>query len=117
MKTKLQNKWRLPTVEEFENVLYPNRYKIPNLKKYSPYWSSAVYSNLFAWGFKFHNCETYAYDSKYRTIQVRPVRNVSSDSTNSSNSTIIRNLEVYNQDLDRTNWQKALVAINKLNYE
>jgi hypothetical protein len=117
MKTNLQNKWRLPTKEEFEKVLYPNKDKIPNLEKDSYYWSSSEvykYVSYYAWYFSFGFGKA-GNDSKYSTRQVRAVRDVSPNSTNLSNSTIIGNLEVYNQDLDKMNWRKALAAINKLN--
>jgi hypothetical protein len=114
MKTNLQNKWRLPTVEEFENVLYPNMDKIPNFEKHSYYWSSSEYYSNYAWFFYFYSGAAY-YSIKNYTLRVRAVRDVSPNSTNLSNSTIIGNLEVYNQDLDKMNWRKALAAINKLN--
>jgi hypothetical protein len=104
----------LPTVEEFENVLYPNMDKIPNFEKHSYYWSSSEYNFNSAWLFAFGYGEAY-YNSKNGTERVRAVRDVSPNSTNLSNSTIIGNLEVYNQDLDKMNWRKALAAINKLN--
>jgi hypothetical protein len=110
-KANLKNKWRLPTIEEFEKILYPNKDKIPNLKTNSDYWSSSECTNSLAWGFAFADGLAY-YGSKLNALQVRAVRDVSSDSIN---STIIGNLEVYNQDLDRMNWRKALAAINKLN--
>jgi hypothetical protein len=118
MKTNLQNKWRLPTIEEFEKVIYPNKDEIPNLKKDSSYWSSSEYSPSVAWAFYFfYNRAHYSANGKLHLTRVRAVRDVSSDSPNSSNSTIIGNLEIHNEDLGKMNWQKALVAINKLNYE
>ena len=114
MKTKLQNKWRLPTVEEFENVIYPNKDKIPNLKKDSYYWSSSEYYANSAWFFYFYVGRAY-YVIKNYTIQVRAVRDVSPDSTNLPNSTIIGNLEIYNKDLGRMSWYKAIAAVDKLN--
>jgi hypothetical protein len=115
MKTKLQNKWRLPTVEEFENVLYPNMEKIPNLEKYSPYWSSSELDASYAWFFFFNFGIAYS-SLKYGAGQVRAVRDFSSDSTNSPNTTIIGNLEVYNEDLDSMSWDDAVDAVDKLNY-
>jgi hypothetical protein len=117
MKTNLQNKWRLPTIDEFEKVLHPNQDSIPNFKNYSVYWSSSEYYSSGAWSFGF-NYGGFAYfnSSKYSTEQVRAVRDVSPNSTNSSNSTIIGNLEVHNEDLGRMNWYDAVDAVEKLNY-
>jgi hypothetical protein len=113
MKTKLQNKWRLPTVEEFENVIYPNKDKIPNLKTNSDYWSSSEDYGLYnAWYFSFGLGLAVNY-FKYYTAQIRAVRDVSSDSIN---STIIGNLEIYNEDLDSMSWDDAVDAVDKLNY-
>jgi hypothetical protein len=117
MKTKLQNKWRLPTIEEFENVIYPNKDKIPNLKTNSDYWSSSEnYYDVYAWYFSFYDGRAYYGLNKGGTIQVRAVRDVSPNSTNLSNSTIIGNLEVYNEDLDSMSWDDAVDAVDKLNY-
>jgi hypothetical protein len=122
MKTNLQNKWRLPTKKEFEEVLHPNKDSIPNLKNYSVYWSSTEedygYAS-FAWFFSFGTGRAYYdhYNYKSYTSQVRAVRDVSNDSTNSSNSTIIGNLEIYNEDLGRMSWYEAIAAVDKLNYK
>ena len=117
MKTNLQNKWRLPTIEEFKNVLHPNKNNIPNWKKNSSYWSSSEndygYAS-FAWYFSFTSGGA-NYGDKYFALQVRAVRDVSNDSTNLSNSTIIGNLEIYNKDLVRMSWHEALAAVEKLN--
>jgi hypothetical protein len=107
MKTKLQNKWRLPTIEEFKKVLYPNMEKIPNLEKDSYYWSSSEYYDSYAWAFSFSIGFASNY-FKHSTLQVRPVRDFSSDSTNSPNTTIIGNLEVYNEDLGSMSWYEAI---------
>jgi hypothetical protein len=118
MKTNLQNKWRLPTIDELENVLYPNTDKIPNLEKDSAYWSSSEndygYAS-YAWFFIFSSGKAYSYGIKDYTLQVRAVRDVSNDLTNLSNSTIIGNLEIYNKDLVRMSWHEALEAVEKLN--
>jgi hypothetical protein len=114
MKTKLQNKWRLPTVEEFENVIYPNKDKIPNFEKHSYYWSSSENYGIYAWGFFFYVGRAYDF-GKYYTLQVRAVRDVSPDSTNLPNSTIIGNLEIYNLDLGSMSWYEAIAAVDKLN--
>lgn len=64
--------WRLPTIEEFENILYPNRHKIPELNE-SYYWSSSENDTNSAWSFTF--LFSYAYlPNKYFTSYVRPVR-------------------------------------------
>jgi hypothetical protein len=66
--------WRLPTKEELENKLYPNKSKISNLKD-DYYWSSSVGDNGTAWSFTFNR--EYAYDDYYRketTAYVRAVR-------------------------------------------
>jgi hypothetical protein len=114
MKTNLQNKWRLPTIEEFENVLHPNKHKIPKLNN-SDYWSSSEYSDYAAWSFFFFIGEA-SYANKDATKRVRAVRDVLSNSTNLSNSTIIGNLEVFNKDFGRMNWYDAVDAVNKLNH-
>jgi hypothetical protein len=114
MKTNLQNNWRLPTKQEFEKVLYPNMNSIPNLKKHSTYWSSSEYGKSHAWYFHFASGTAYI-NYKPNPIQVRAVRNVSSDSTNSSNSTIVGNLEIYNADLGSMTYKEAKTEINKLN--
>jgi hypothetical protein len=110
-----RNKWRLPTKEEFENVLYPNKDKIPNLKKDSYYWSSSEDDYGGAWHLYFGTGTAFYYGNKGSTKQVRAVRDVSSDSTNSSNSTIIGNLEIYNEDLGSMNWGEATRAVERLN--
>jgi hypothetical protein len=115
MKTNIQNKWRLPAIDELEKVLYPNADKIPNLEKDSSYWSSTEFINDYAWYFYFDVGEAYYFYSKGISRQVRPVRDVSSDSTNSPNTTIIGNLEVHNEDLGTMNYYEAVEAVNKLN--
>jgi hypothetical protein len=44
---KLGEGWRLPTKEEFETILNPNKSKIPNLNEVGDYgyWSSTEYEN------------------------------------------------------------------------
>jgi hypothetical protein len=115
MKTNLQNKWRLPTIWEFDEVLYSNKDDIPNLKKNYAYWSSSESNYIGAWSFYFGIGLANYSDDKYSTNQVRAVRDISSDSPNSSNSTIIGNLEIYNKDLGRMSWNEALAAVEKLN--
>ena len=81
---KLGNDWRLPTKEEFETILYPNKSKIPNLG--NSYWSSTESTASYACYFNFTNGYTY-YSNLYNTYYVRAVRDVSSKSNNSNNST------------------------------
>jgi hypothetical protein len=114
MKTNLKNKWRLPTKEEFEKVLYPNKDKIPNLEKDSSYWSSSENYYGFAWYFSFYTSVAFS-NYKYFPKRVRAVRDISNDPPNLSNSTIIGNLEVYNEDLGRMSWYEAIAAVDKLN--
>lgn len=63
--------WRLPTLEEFEDVLYPNRTRIPDLK--DEYWSSTELDHNYAWYFLFSNGFAY-YTNKNFTLYVRAVR-------------------------------------------
>jgi len=69
---KLGPGWRLPTIREFEDVLYPNMKKIPKIRK-ATYWSSMEYDNYSAWYFYFYfgNADTC---SKNITELVRAVR-------------------------------------------
>ena len=70
---KLGPGWRLPTIREFEDVLYPNMKKIPKIRK-AYYWSSTESTANYAWTFYFLNGSTYDYSSKYSTLFVRAVR-------------------------------------------
>lgn len=110
------SQWRLPTIEEFKNILYPNEDKIPNISsgKYDYYWSSSKHDTLVALAFDFSNGK-YFYNGKDDTGYVRAVRDVSKNSTNSSNSTIIQSLEVWNNDLGKMTWDEAIEAVKKLN--
>ena len=115
MKTNFQNKLRLPTIDEFEEVLHPNKDSIPNFKNYSFYWSSSENYYNYAWFFVFSSGRAYSYGIKDYALRVRAVRDVSSDSTNSINSIIIGNLEVQNEDLGSMNYFDAVDAVEKLN--
>jgi hypothetical protein len=115
MKTNMKNKWRLPTVEELENVLYPNMGKIPNLKKDSSYWSSSEYASFSACSFYFFIGRA-GFSVKHDAILVRAVRDILNDSPNLSNSTIVGNLEIYNTDLGKMSWNEARAAVKKLNH-
>ena len=69
--------WRLPTKEEFEDRLYPNQSRIPNLKaKKNRYWSSTEFGDTAAWGFYFR-FENAFNDYKNIPYYVRPVRDLS----------------------------------------
>jgi hypothetical protein len=46
--------WRLPTIEEFKNILYPNKSKIPNLQDLY-YWSRTEKGLSFAWYYRFYH--------------------------------------------------------------
>jgi hypothetical protein len=70
---KLGPDWRLPTIEEFREVLYPNIEKIPKISKAS-YWSSMENANNNAWNFNFNNGGANYYASKVNTYYVRAVR-------------------------------------------
>ena len=69
---KLGPDWRLPTIREFEDVLYPNMKKIPKISK-ANYWSSTENGDGYAWTFYFY----YGYagnTNKYNTYYVLAVR-------------------------------------------
>jgi hypothetical protein len=51
---KLGPGWRLPTIEEFKEVLYPNRKNMPDIVEGEYYWSSTAHANLSAWNFPFY---------------------------------------------------------------
>lgn len=69
---ELGDGWRLPTIEEFKNILYPNKSKIPNIKD-DFYWSSMEYASDAAWYFSFYY--EYAYfTNKNDTLYVRAVK-------------------------------------------
>jgi hypothetical protein len=89
---KLGPGWRLPTLDEFKEVIYPNREKIHNIANDGFYWSSAeaddtdnawtfsfTYSNgsgyYYDWPFKY----TYCYLYKKFKYCVRPVRDFNAD--------------------------------------
>lgn len=71
------NKWRLPTIEEFKNILYPNKDKIPNIafNKYDYYWSSSKHYTLVAQVFDFSKGKNF-YNGKDDTGYVYAVRNI-----------------------------------------
>ena len=78
---KLGPGWRLPTVDEFKEILYPNEAKIPKLKsnkfKTSAYWSRTEFSTNHAWYFSFFY--RYAFNNnKNNATYVRAVRDFTS---------------------------------------
>ena len=74
MKVKeLGDDWRLPTLDEFENMLYPNMGQIPNIKVAEPYWSSTELATNYAWNFFFTNGSAYS-NNKLNTFYVRAVK-------------------------------------------
>lgn len=71
---KLGPGWRLPTIAEFKETLYPGRSGIPGLVDDDDYyWSSTEIDNYSAWTFSFSNGYAY-YTIKYYTPYVRAVR-------------------------------------------
>jgi len=77
---KLGPGWRLPTLEEFRETLFPNREKIPNiLIMMTDYWSSKETANsTIAWAVGFYRGSAhYAY--KNTTNYVRAVRDFGAD--------------------------------------
>jgi hypothetical protein len=58
---KLGPGWRLPTIEEFKEVLYPNRNNLPGYISFAHYWSNAELDYTTARTFQF----TYGYASNY----------------------------------------------------
>lgn len=69
---KLGPGWRLPTLEEFNEVLYPNKNKLFDDTSFAKYWSSTEFDNS-AWNFKPIN--GYSYPTfKDLTCYVRAVR-------------------------------------------
>ena len=77
---KLGPGWRLPTIEEFKEILYPSRSGILGLDVTDEYyWSSTETANNTAWYFTWNS--VYAnYTYKYYTYYVRPVRDFTGES-------------------------------------
>jgi hypothetical protein len=74
---KLGDGWRLPTRDEVINTLYPNKAKIPKLKKDDFYWSvSDDDSNFVAGHFSLRYGHSYGVSAKNSTNYVRLVRNI-----------------------------------------
>ena len=70
--------WRLPTIEELEETLYPNQDRIPNLEN-SSYWSSSEINANLAWSFNFNYGYARNSDKNY-TIYVRAVKTFDGES-------------------------------------
>lgn len=78
---KLGPGWRLPTIEEFRETLFPNREKILKIDKTAYYWSSSEhdnYDNYFAWYFNFTNGNDIG-NNKNTTYLARAVRDFNAD--------------------------------------
>ena len=57
--SKLGPGWRLPTLDEFNEVLYPNRAKLFDDTSFAQYWSSAESDGGLAWYFDFDDGVAY----------------------------------------------------------
>ena len=69
--------WRLPTIQEFKEILYPNSLKIPNVRaskwQLSEYWSSTQYdlNNMVCFNFGETYTPAYNKNRKYYVLAVR----------------------------------------------
>lgn len=70
--------WRLPTIEEFKETLYPNRSRISGVDENAYYWSSTEYDFNYAWYFTFYN-GTASNLNNYYSNYVRAVRDFTGD--------------------------------------
>ncbi len=70
---KLGPGWRLPTIEEFKEVLYPNRKNLPDIVEEEYYWSSTEDSNPYSLYFTFLYGFAHIYP-KDNPLYVRAVR-------------------------------------------
>lgn len=74
---KLGSGWRVPTLDEFKRILYPNRSKLPNAKtskwQLADYWSSTQYDSNNMFCFNFGETYTPAYNKtkSYYMLAVR----------------------------------------------
>jgi hypothetical protein len=50
--------WRLPTIIEFKEILYPNKEKL-SINTDAYYWSSSEFDNYDAWYFDFDSGDAY----------------------------------------------------------
>jgi hypothetical protein len=72
--TKLGPGWRLPTLDEFKETLYPGRSGILGLAD-DDYWSNTkYYANYSAWYFNFSNGQFHYTSNKNPTFYVLAVR-------------------------------------------
>jgi hypothetical protein len=93
--------WRLPTKDEFQNILFSNKSKIPNLKD-EFYWSSTEVDKDIAWLFSFKKVILYP---NYKPTQeyVRAVRDVKQQTTQTANNVFsIQNI------VSKTQWSDGL---------
>ena len=67
--------WRLPTIDEFKNIIYKNRDKIGGFEKYS-YWSSSELTSDFVWNQGFTTGKRDYNFSKKGNLYVRPVKSI-----------------------------------------
>ena len=65
--------WRLPTIEEFTDTLYPNGKKIFNISDDEYYWSSTAFDDKYSYTFNFFYGNAYNFTKNYKT-SVRAVR-------------------------------------------
>jgi len=99
---KLGEGWRLPTKEEFINILYPNKAKIPNIKEDETYWSSIENDFYEAW-FLFFGGGGTDYGDKNNENYVRLVRDVKQYTTPKPNNVFtIQNI------VSKTQWSDGL---------
>jgi hypothetical protein len=76
---KLGPGWRLPTIEEFREVLYPNREKLfGKTISFAYYWSSTERDANIAWFFNVYNGNAHDY-FKLTTSYVRAVRDITGE--------------------------------------
>ena len=56
--------WRLPTIREFKEILYPNKEKL-SINYDSSYWSSSEINARLAWLFFFNHGYDFKYNKNY----------------------------------------------------
>jgi hypothetical protein len=72
--------WRLPTIEEFDETLYPNRKEMFRVLKHNWYWSSSVYTgnNRYMQYYSLIGGES-GYGNTFRSLQVIAVRDLTGE--------------------------------------
>ena len=83
--SELGEGWRLPTIDELEKILYPNKSKIQNLQTQEFYWSGSETSPLYAWVLYFEIGSTHE-SGKNGIYYVRAVRDLSNSTTQTPKS-------------------------------